>query len=282
MINTRQMALAGVLAVSLALLTTGSAKAQLPKVIEGICYGDASEGTFHQLDLYIPASKANFPVVVFAHGGAWMSGDKNAYKHLGRYFANNGVAAAVVNYRLSPKVKHPCHVEDVARAVAWTHANIGKFRGDSSRLYLCGFSAGGHLVSLIGTDTSYLRTVGLSHGSIRGVVSISGVYSPNGLPWLSYAFPAENREGYFPMQHATSKRPDFLLFHAQTEIFGLDEQARIFQSQLESSGTNVQLYPTSGTTHMSITTDTVIRERIGRRMIQFVQGEAVLARAARQ
>ena len=47
--------------------------------------------------------------------------------------------------------------------------------GDPSRTFLCGHSAGGHLVSLTALHPQYLREVGLQQGSasgftIRGVV----------------------------------------------------------------------------------------------------------------
>ena len=36
----------------------------------------------NKLDLYLP-DRATFPVVVFVHGGAWVSGDKAFYSHEG-------------------------------------------------------------------------------------------------------------------------------------------------------------------------------------------------------
>ena len=54
-------------------------------------------------------------------------------------------AAVFPNYRLSPWVKHPEHVKDVARAFAWTNKNIAKYGGDPKRLFVGGHSAGGHL-----------------------------------------------------------------------------------------------------------------------------------------
>jgi acetyl esterase/lipase len=75
------------------------------------------------LDVFSPRAGASrhFPVVIFVHGGTWMYGDKNLYglyRGVGRFLANNGVVAVMINYRLSPKVKHPEHARDVARAFA--------------------------------------------------------------------------------------------------------------------------------------------------------------------
>jgi acetyl esterase/lipase len=81
-----------------------------------------------------------------------------------------------INYRLSPGVKHPEHVRDVARAFAWTHAHIGEYGGNKEQIFVSGHSAGGHLASLLATDATYLKAHGLSAKDIRGVIPVSGVY----------------------------------------------------------------------------------------------------------
>src|SRR5438067_2294542 len=100
-----------------------------------------------KLDLYLPKGQKDFPVLFFVHGGSWRSGDRGLYGKVASIFARNGVGMVVPSYRLSPKVKHPAHVEDVARAFAWTCKNIGSHGGRADQIFLCGHSAGGHLVS---------------------------------------------------------------------------------------------------------------------------------------
>ena len=77
----------------------------------------------HLLNLYLPQSEPTFPLAMFVHGGSWRRGDKDdraaAYAMLGRNLARDGIGVAVINYRLSPQVRHPEHAQDVARAVAW-------------------------------------------------------------------------------------------------------------------------------------------------------------------
>jgi acetyl esterase/lipase len=141
--------------------------------------GKAPDPHKNHLDLYLPKGKKNYPVVVLVHGGSWVMGDNRRYglvSSVGEFLASQGVGAAVPNYRLSPAVKHPEHVKDVARAVAWVRDHVGERGGDPNRLFLVGHSAGGHLVSLLATDEKYLREVGLRSSDLRGVVSVSGVY----------------------------------------------------------------------------------------------------------
>src|SRR3954447_11650612 len=114
----------------------------------------------HKLDLFLPKGHKDFPVLFFVHGGAWRQGDKNFfgfYSSLGKFYARRGIGTVVTNYRLSPKVTHPEHIKDVARAFAWTSKNISKYGGNPTALFLCGHSAGGHLVSLLATDRNYLK-----------------------------------------------------------------------------------------------------------------------------
>jgi acetyl esterase/lipase len=134
------------------------------------------------LDVIAPEGARNAPVVLFVHGGAWMIGDKNLfglYREAGRFLARHGVVAVLINYRLSPKVKHPGHVEDVAGAYAWVRRHVADYGGDPDTIFLCGHSAGGHLVSLLATDERYLKDLKLGPAdlrALRGVISVSGVY----------------------------------------------------------------------------------------------------------
>ncbi len=142
-------------------------------------------GARHTLDVFVPQPGGRKrPVVLFVHGGTWMVGDKNhfgVYRGVGRFLASNGVVAVVPNYRLSPRVKHPEHVKDVARAFAWCRRNAARYGGDPDCIFLAGHSAGGHLVALLATDESYLKdpSLGLDDGArkaIKGVIGLSGVY----------------------------------------------------------------------------------------------------------
>src|SRR5438876_3974931 len=122
--------------------------------------GKDPDASSHKLDLYLPQGKKDFPVLVFLHGGCWTFGDKSGgdlYPPFARALAGHGVGVVLPNYRLSPWVKHPAHVKDAARAVAWTRKNVGKYGGDANRLFVGGHSAGGHLAALLATDEQYLK-----------------------------------------------------------------------------------------------------------------------------
>ncbi len=112
----------------------------------------------HLLDIYIPSvtnTSTLYPVLVFIHGGTWMSGSKELYSILGTHFAAKGVVTVIINYRLGNLVTVDKMAEDCAAAVDWTYANIEKYGGDPNRIYLSGHSAGGHLAALVTLDADY-------------------------------------------------------------------------------------------------------------------------------
>jgi acetyl esterase/lipase len=147
--------------------------------------GPGADPFRHRLDLFLPRNKQNFPIVVLVHGGGWDVGDNRCsglYSSVGEFLASQGICAVLPNYRLSPQVMHPEHVQDVARAVAWARSHVGEYGGNAERLYLMGHSAGGHLVSLLAADESYLQAEGMNSADIKGVITFSGVYRiPEGL-----------------------------------------------------------------------------------------------------
>jgi len=97
-----------------------------------------------------------------------------------RRLANTSPVKASVrvlpNYRLSPFVKHPEHIRDVAQALRGRNSTSPSTADDPTRSSLRGHSAGGHLVTLLATDHQYLKDAGCEPDDIKGVIGISGVY----------------------------------------------------------------------------------------------------------
>jgi acetyl esterase/lipase len=137
-------------------------------------------GTKHWLDVYQPYGNMNTPVLIFIHGGAWRQGDKNIYMELGNTFAGDyHFTTVIANYQLSSdpwNAVHPTHVQDVALVFDWVKENIQHYGGDPEQIYLFGQSAGGHLVSLLATDSTYLHSLNHRLSDIRKVISMSGAY----------------------------------------------------------------------------------------------------------
>lgn len=146
-------------------------KAIVYKAIEGV------DPNLTSLDIYAPPNAANAPVMVFIHGGGWQIGDKSntsAVENKAPFFTSNGWMFVSINYRLSPTVQHPAHVEDVAAALAWVHTHIADYGGTPDTLYIMGHSAGAHLAALVATDERYLQAAGADLNILDGVVLLDG------------------------------------------------------------------------------------------------------------
>lgn len=230
------------------------------RVVRNVAYRDDADAdpVRHKLDLYLPPQAKSCPVIFFVHGGAWIMGDKNQlgiYEKLGGALAKRGIGAVSTNYRLSPGVKHPEHVKDVARAFAWTHRNIAKFGGDPNRLFVCGHSAGAHLIALLATDESYLKAEGLSLTAIGGAIPISGLLAlpPDLLPGVFGRDPAI-RKAASPIHHVRAGLPPFLVLFAENDLSVCAKTSAEFADALKAKEGRVEKREMKKRTHLSIVT----------------------------
>jgi acetyl esterase/lipase len=206
----------------------------------------------HKLDLYLPRNKTNFPVMIFLHGGFWRSGDRSWYALLGNRFAKAGIGVVIPSYRLMPKNPHPAQIEDAAAAFAWVYRKIGEYGGDISRIYVTGHSAGGHLASLLALDPDFLKKYDIPMNSIRGVASLSGVYSVGTLREFQAA-----DDDPSPIHHVHPQVPPFLVTYCQWDYLDLPKQARDFAEELKKKFAGVKLKYISGENHISEIIDTL-------------------------
>lgn len=208
----------------------------------------------HKLDVYYPKGQKNFPIVLFVHGGTWRSGDRKLYAPLGATLAKNGIGTVIISYRLSPAVQHPEHVKDVARAFAWTHANLAKYGGNVDQIFVSGHSAGGHLAALLATDESYLKEEKRSISEIKGAIPISGVYQITPIKIFEAAFGTDEAsiKKASPLTHVREKLPPFCLVYAEKELPFLDQMAETMCKELKTCRCDATVHKIAGRDHASI------------------------------
>jgi acetyl esterase/lipase len=226
------------------------------KVVRDVAYSDAkdADAVRHKLDLYLPADAKGFPVLFFVHGGGWTKGSNKGFGKIGNLFARNGIGFVATNYRLSPQVTHPAHVQDVAKAFAWTHKHIGEYGGRPDQIFISGHSAGGHLVALLATDPSYLKAEGLSLADIKGAIPVSGVFTVRA--GQVFGSDAEAARKASPQAHAKGKHPPFLIIYADNDIKGLDRMAEAFSKALQESGNTASTLMVKDRNHGSVMMNT--------------------------
>lgn len=175
----RSLAVGCGVAVLVALVTVPDAAAQGSSMstvahrdvdyISGAEYADSKD----RLDVFMPEGATNAPVVVYFHGGALQNGSKAVGEGLARQLTARGIGVVSANYRLSPAVMHPAHMQDATSAFVWTKKNIKTYGGNPDRVFVAGHSAGAYLAALMSLDASYLAAHGMTLSAIRGTIPIS-------------------------------------------------------------------------------------------------------------
>jgi acetyl esterase/lipase len=96
-----------------------------------------------------PAVATGAAIVILPGGGyGGLAGHEG--KGYADWLVTNGVSCFVVKYRLgSQGYRHPCMLQDAARAVRLVRARAAEYRIDPKRVGIMGSSAGGHLASTL-------------------------------------------------------------------------------------------------------------------------------------
>lgn len=103
------------------------------------------------LDAYLPETETAAPAILVVHGGAWRQGNRKQLKSYATALAQRGFVCFAIDYRLAPEHKFPAQIDDCRSAVKWIRENATTYNVDPKRLGAIGYSAGGHLVTLLGT-----------------------------------------------------------------------------------------------------------------------------------
>lgn len=148
------------------------ARQERPEGMAELAYGSDPK---QKLDLLVPTSAGQAPILFYVHGGGWSIGDKVAGGATKGPWANaQGWAYVSANYRLVPQATVEQQAADLAGALAWLRAHAAEQGLDPDRIVLMGHSAGAHLVALLGTDMRYLKAAGVPLAAVKGVVLLDG------------------------------------------------------------------------------------------------------------
>jgi len=202
------------------------------------------------LDVYYPANKKKFPVVVWFHGGGLTGGEKEIPTAL----KEKGFCIVGVNYRLSPKVKAPEYIEDAAAAVAWVFKNISNYGGDTSLIFVAGYSAGGYLTKMIGLDKKWLAVYDVDANKTAGLISLSGqaithftIREERGIPGTQPIV-----DELAPLYHVRKDAPPLILITGdrELELLGRYEENVYLMRMMKLNGhQKTKLYELGGYDH---------------------------------
>jgi acetyl esterase len=100
--------------------------------------------------IYRPDATAALPLMLFAHGGGWVTGSLDSHDRLCRILANAFASVVVaVDYALAPEHVYPAAIDDVEAAWHWVRENARELGADGLRFFIAGDSSGGNLVAAL-------------------------------------------------------------------------------------------------------------------------------------
>ncbi|MCK5827057.1 alpha/beta hydrolase [Candidatus Bipolaricaulota bacterium] len=227
-----------------------------------------------KLDLYIPQHKQGvlLPLVVWVHGGAWMSGDKTnpcAAREL-----DDRYIVASIDYRLMQESVFPAQIHDCKAAIRWLRANASQYDIDPDRIGAWGESAGGHLAALLGTSGG----VDVLEGDVgehldysSAVQAVCDFYGPTDLERLALSdqrfktapsksplarlFGGSLSENIDlvrqanPITHVSSDDPPFLIMHGEEDLLVPLSQSELLDAALREAGVESTLHVIEGCEH---------------------------------
>jgi triacylglycerol lipase len=232
-------------------------------------------------DVYVPNGPGPFPAVLVVHGGGWRSGSKDRFGRFADRLAGEGFTAVAINYRLAPDDKFPAQIDDCKNAVRWMRKNAAKYKIDPDRIGALGYSAGGHLVALLGvTDPS----CGLEGPDADGTSTRLQCVVAGGAPcdfrlippnvdrlayWLG-GTRAEKQAAYeqaSPLNFASKDDPPILFFHGEDDRLVPILGAQTMVAKLTSLGVTARLVTIPGAGHPQAVGD----ERAWTESVKFLQ-----------
>ena len=209
--------------------------------------------------IYTPEDGENLPIIIYSHGGSWISGNLDTHDSVCRKLSQNTKAIVIsVDYRLAPENPFPAGLNDVYNILQWTNKNAKSINGDEKLIAIVGDSAGGNLsaaVSLMARDKNG------PHITCQVLIYPStNIYELNSESWSYFAndfnISKEEMEKYISLYipkkedrknpyaspllaNDFKKLPDTLVITA--EIDPLRDEGEAYGNKLKEAGNKVEL-----------------------------------------
>jgi arylformamidase len=208
------------------------------------------------LDIYT-TKRADAPINIFIHGGAWRGGLAKDFAYAAELFVHAGAHYVVLDFinvieangSLTPMA------EQVRRAVAWVHRNARSFGGDPDRIYVSGQSSGGHLAGVV-LVTDWRKDFNLPADTVKGGLCCSGLFDlkPVRLSARSsyVKFTDEIEQALSSQRHLERLNAPVIVACGTLETPEFQRQSRDFAAAVRAAGKPVQLLVGEGYNHFEI------------------------------
>jgi acetyl esterase/lipase len=233
-------------------------------ILRNLTYVERDSGAL-AADVYMPHGAGPFPGILVVHGGAWRMGARADLAAIARGAAEHGYTAVAIDYRLAPQYKFPAQIYDCQAAVRWMRAHASEFKIDPEHIGGFGYSAGGHLVALLGAlnDDGY-REPGVPKTApsarLEAVMAGGAPCDFRVLPpssdrlsyWLG-GTPAAKGDAYrdaSPASFITADDPPMFFFHGALDMLVPINSPQQMVNLLHKTGVTAEMYTVKDSGHI--------------------------------
>lgn len=225
------------------------------RVVRNLTYSPAGWPEELRADVYQPHGSGPFPAVLVVHGGGWERRSPEDMAGISERLASQGFVAVNISYRFAPAYQFPAQLHDVQQAMHWIQRNAQDYNIDRSQVAALGYSAGAHLVSLLGVVAGsggeldrpyggpetkpYAVVAGGTPSDLRKFTG--GTLVPQFLGGTIDQIP-ETFAAASPVVHVHNGAPPFFLYHGAADLLVSDDHATDFRARLDQAGVYTELY----------------------------------------
>ena len=206
-----------------------------------IVYGERPRA---RLD-YFPSGTMLPALFLFIHGGYWQRNEKEMFAFVAEGPLRHGIDVAVVGYTLAPDASLTEIVGEIHQALSYLSAHADDLGFDCDRLFVGGWSAGGHLTA-----------AAAAHPACAGGLPISGIFDlePIALNYLNEKLKLTSAEiaALSPLRHLSNCQKPLRLAVGGDELPELKRQSELFARAAGARDLAVQLTVLDGHHHFSI------------------------------
>ncbi|RYY12647.1 MAG: alpha/beta hydrolase, partial [Chitinophagaceae bacterium] len=185
----------------------------------------------------------------------------------------NGFALASIDYRFSTQAVFPAQIRDCNRAVSFLYDNAEKYGLDKNRFVVMGFSAGGHLASIMGLSGNNKVNDFFMPGTnqsfkLRGVIDFYGPAELLLFPGNNDVKSAESKligaapisrpdlsRAASPVTYVDKGDPPFLIIHGEKDELVSLKQSQLLSAWLTVSGVPNELIIVKDAPHFGVMFD---------------------------
>lgn len=264
-----------------------------------------------KLDIYTPTQNVydKTPVIIYIHGGAWISGLKeglnfNRFNQAANELREAGYAIISINYTLASQNQSPfpACIDDAVDAVKWIYQNADLHHFDIDNVGLFGESAGAH-IAMMTAYADYFKDTPQVHFNyvldVYGPNRLAGVYHTPTVDTLysklaklpshfqsrldiaKYIFgfdpkqdslrAIETMNTYSPYYRVTKAAPPTLILHGDSDRIVPIEQSITLHAKFDSLGVENEIHIIKGADHAFAKATTEQKSDIQKWIVEFVQ-----------